>query len=280
MNPTTTDTIAVTTDPMKLGHKIISPTCSAGNVSNGAASLDVNSNGMFSNDTPEAKGSITSKSEVNYPIIDNHSRIYDSRQNPKLVRFVTVIAYIFSVSLAAIVLSFYYLFLWDPHMEGRIALEPGSAMTQPQMGNPMETFRSGRKRVSIQHNINHFPLEATSFRLPVPSVDTMTFPVPTARPQDCDKKIPPLSAPASLVDQASEIQDYESHSTSPSARLSRSDSYQALESPALPWIGGKSSVTTVPTLYEMIVRRFSSMKTQTSDAITDPSTMIVSSAEA
>lgn len=262
------------TNLTNLGHQTLSPTCSAGGVSGGAASLDVNSNGMFSVETPEAKGSITSKSELNYPVIDNHGRIHVSEQNRKLVRFVTVIAYIFSVSLAAIVLSFYYFFLWDPHMEGRVVTDGMftnmGPLTPPPLG--METYRSGRKRVKTipmpQHNINHFPLEATSYRLPQPSIDSMTFPVPTAKP-DCDKKNS-LQSPASLVD--SQGLDYEStdndsppfQSTPPPTnivgRLTRSD-YQSFDAHASPLTAKKDDSTTDSSnLYDLILRRFTNIK--------------------
>lgn len=40
-------------------------------------------------------------------------KMYEPKQNKKLVRVLTVIVYIFSVSLAAIILSLYYLFFWS-----------------------------------------------------------------------------------------------------------------------------------------------------------------------
>nr|XP_042900538.1 uncharacterized protein LOC122269802 [Parasteatoda tepidariorum] len=39
------------------------------------------------------------------------------KQHKKLVRLLTVMAYVFSVSLGAIVLSLYYVFLWDPQIQ-------------------------------------------------------------------------------------------------------------------------------------------------------------------
>ncbi|GBL69121.1 hypothetical protein AVEN_134188-1 [Araneus ventricosus] len=48
------------------------------------------------------------------------------KQHKKLVRLLTVMAYVFSVSLGAIVLSLYYVFLWDPQIqkEGQRKLIP------------------------------------------------------------------------------------------------------------------------------------------------------------
>ena len=41
---------------------------------------------------------------------------YEVKQHKKMVRILTVIAYVICVSTAAIVLSLYYVFLWDPNM--------------------------------------------------------------------------------------------------------------------------------------------------------------------
>jgi len=43
-----------------------------------------------------------------------NGKLYESKKIRKVVRVLTVLAYLFSVSLAAIILSMYYLFLWDP----------------------------------------------------------------------------------------------------------------------------------------------------------------------
>lgn len=45
-------------------------------------------------------------------------KLYEPKQNKKIVRFITVILYMFSVSLGAILLSLYYVFLWkNPHTQ-------------------------------------------------------------------------------------------------------------------------------------------------------------------
>lgn len=45
---------------------------------------------------------------------DSVEKLYESKKNQRTVRVLTVCAYVFSVSLAAIILSAYYVFLWDP----------------------------------------------------------------------------------------------------------------------------------------------------------------------
>ncbi|XP_037072350.1 putative transmembrane protein INAFM2 [Pollicipes pollicipes] len=47
---------------------------------------------------------------------DKSDRLYQQpRQNIKIVRILTVLGYVFCVSSAAIMLSLYYVFLWDPY---------------------------------------------------------------------------------------------------------------------------------------------------------------------
>ncbi|KAF4527235.1 hypothetical protein B566_EDAN016108 [Ephemera danica] len=45
---------------------------------------------------------------------ESKERMYESKHHKKVVRVLTVLAYVLSVSLAAIMLSLYYVFLWDP----------------------------------------------------------------------------------------------------------------------------------------------------------------------
>lgn len=44
-------------------------------------------------------------------------KLYEAKPNKKLFRIMTVIIYIFCVSMVAILLSLYYLFLWDPYLK-------------------------------------------------------------------------------------------------------------------------------------------------------------------
>jgi hypothetical protein len=99
------------------------------NDNNGISTNNGSDNGSFSCgtngtnfvvSTPEPKSvSIPSgsRSEIHYPGVQNPSRIYESKKNRKIVRIMTVLAYVFAVSLAAIVLSLYYVFLWNPNMQ-------------------------------------------------------------------------------------------------------------------------------------------------------------------
>lgn len=41
-------------------------------------------------------------------------KAHEASKTPKVIRVLTVCAYLFTVSLAAIMLSAYYIFIWDP----------------------------------------------------------------------------------------------------------------------------------------------------------------------
>lgn len=45
---------------------------------------------------------------------ESKDKLYEPKHRQKLVRVLTVVAYVISVSLAAIILSLYYMYLWDP----------------------------------------------------------------------------------------------------------------------------------------------------------------------
>ncbi|CAN8009561.1 unnamed protein product [Ixodes pacificus] len=51
------------------------------------------------------------------PFDSTKSKIYETKRHKKIVRLMTVMAYVLSVSLAAMVLSLYYLFLWKHDMQ-------------------------------------------------------------------------------------------------------------------------------------------------------------------
>lgn len=57
-------------------------------------------------------GSLEEK--VKLPATETISRFYQPQANRKVIRILTVAVYVFCVSLAAIMLSLYYIFIWDP----------------------------------------------------------------------------------------------------------------------------------------------------------------------
>ena len=227
-------------DPSKPAHAIISPTVSAGGTS-AAGSVGINSNVTMSSTgvSPGAKESIASRSDASYPMIECRSGFWDTRRNQKLLRFVTVIAYIFFVSLAAIVLSMYYYFFHVPNMgftvEESFKLKPDASV----IAVPMETFVGrGRKRVSLQHNVNHFPLEATSIEITTLSSSDPSLP-------KCDTE---QTTGTGMETKADDRQDFDEDG--PPVRDGGPFNPQALPLNSRP-VG----VPTMPSLYEMIARR-------------------------
>lgn len=48
---------------------------------------------------------------------DSVEKLYESKKNQRTVRVLTVCAYVLTVSMAAIILSAYYIFIWEPSDE-------------------------------------------------------------------------------------------------------------------------------------------------------------------
>lgn len=88
------------------------------NHSNGAGAVDTVQTGM--------------------PFDTAKAKIYETKRHKKIVRLMTVMAYVLSVSLAAIVLSLYYVFLWDPNMRS----EPVPTVLDREAGRVNTAFAS------------------------------------------------------------------------------------------------------------------------------------------
>jgi len=69
-------------------------------------------------------------------------KLYEPRKKRKIIRVLTVMAYVLSVSLAAIMLSLYYVFLWDP----KIPTVGGApmALTDPNTHRNISCFHLGK----------------------------------------------------------------------------------------------------------------------------------------
>lgn len=57
-------------------------------------------------------------SDVKFAGNDSKDKMYEPKHKKKLVRVLTVVAYVFSVSLAAIMLSLFYVFIYNPDKPG------------------------------------------------------------------------------------------------------------------------------------------------------------------
>lgn len=68
--------------------------------------------------TPTVTAASSGPAEVRLAGVDTKEKMYEPKQRKKLVRVLTVVAYLFFVSLAAAMLSLYYVFLWNPSPKG------------------------------------------------------------------------------------------------------------------------------------------------------------------
>lgn len=73
-----------------------------------------NSGSCRQNSVHEKLHSTPSEEKIKFAGDESKDRLYEPKQNKKMVRVLTVVIYIFSVSLAAIMLSLYYVFFWKP----------------------------------------------------------------------------------------------------------------------------------------------------------------------
>lgn len=106
----------------------------------------------------------TNSSDVKYPPNVANSRglsaaemevdkLYEPKQNKKIVRIFTVILYMFSVSLGAILLSLYYVFLWkNPHTQA-INRKEDNTSTNTMLMEP--TLSSDFLNLEDQFNHDH-----------------------------------------------------------------------------------------------------------------------------
>ncbi|KAK2589165.1 hypothetical protein KPH14_001982 [Odynerus spinipes] len=84
--------------------------------------------------------------------------IYEGRGPKKIVRIVTVLAYMFSVSSVAIVLSAYYLFLWEPpnprllHNAARLRDEPRIHFLRAELPQVESRFQENPEDESFTNN--------------------------------------------------------------------------------------------------------------------------------
>jgi len=67
---------------------------------------------------------------------DGDNDMYEPKQNKKIWRILTVLVYVFTVSFGAILLSLYYLFLWDPYKNAGHAPTPSAQANAPAPSAP------------------------------------------------------------------------------------------------------------------------------------------------
>ena len=73
-----------------------------------------------------------------------------SKSNKKLIRLATVLAYVLAVSLAAIVLAIYYIFVWDPNSGQYTQPQGSTSASGPEAG--MSSVSPGRTEGHLLSN--------------------------------------------------------------------------------------------------------------------------------
>nr|XP_015837208.1 PREDICTED: uncharacterized protein LOC103313833 isoform X3 [Tribolium castaneum] len=72
------------------------------------------------------------------PVDSKDNALFEPKAQPKIIRVLTVLAYILSVSMAAILLSIYYIFMWNEHKTYALHNEfvpPGAASSLMEEAN-------------------------------------------------------------------------------------------------------------------------------------------------
>lgn len=107
------------------------------------------------------------------PDSSEDNSFYGTKQQSKLIRILTVLAYVLSVSLAAILLSIYYIFMWD----GRPQLGPQIQQISPQplKDLPMKIGGGARENDTVMIEESDFNVKGKgifTFRLSLPLAQT------------------------------------------------------------------------------------------------------------
>lgn len=88
------------------------------------------------------------------------SALYERKHNQKALKVLTVAAYILFVSMAAIILSFYYVFIWDP------TTKPVAPRAATNCGNKIGIILSIRYQTKI--DFNYFSSADTPKKIVIP----------------------------------------------------------------------------------------------------------------
>jgi hypothetical protein len=95
-------------------------------------------------DEDDSVGSETQQipNDMNYSSATK-DKLYEPKKKRKVIRVLTVMAYVLSVSLAAIMLSLYYVFLWDPKIPTVGREGAPMALIDPQPQRNISCFHLG-----------------------------------------------------------------------------------------------------------------------------------------
>ncbi|XP_059475118.1 putative transmembrane protein INAFM2 [Neocloeon triangulifer] len=80
---------------------------------------------------PQPQTTVAPHNDIKLAGEESKERMYESKHHKKVVRVLTVFAYVLSVSMAAIMLSLYYVFLWDPSSTRNITQRATAPLSRP-----------------------------------------------------------------------------------------------------------------------------------------------------
>lgn len=108
------------------------------------------------------------------------AKIYETKRHKKIVRLMTVMAYVLSVSLAAIVLSLYYVFLWDPNMHS----EPEPVVVIDRVAGRTTAFASSSAVTTNETDCSELAAASASQKTELPRPATADSTEPSATEAD------------------------------------------------------------------------------------------------
>lgn len=98
---------------------------------------------------------------------DRHNKPPGENKHTKFIRLLTVIAYVCSVSMAAVMLSLYYVFLWDPgHKDGINSAafqQPGDSLEPTTTYNNDSSNSTASSSPLLRHLIGNYTTAVGTF---------------------------------------------------------------------------------------------------------------------
>ncbi|XP_018568534.1 uncharacterized protein LOC108908864 isoform X2 [Anoplophora glabripennis] len=124
-------------------------------------------------DSQQWKTNSIHETSVKFAGEEAKDRLYEPKHKKKLVRVLTVVAYVFFVSLAAIMLSLYYVFLWN----GDQKIAAKYVISQPKQQRQYLSNKCNSILAELQQQITAIESEelTVSSTIPTTSEESVTW---------------------------------------------------------------------------------------------------------
>lgn len=129
--------------------------------------------------------------EIRFAGDERKDKLYEPKHKQKVVRVLTVVAYVIFVSMAAILLSLYYTFIWDPK-DIRMRMKPECANiklpnfhTTPSIMNETQTENMTTKLLTVANEqsslseVTTTPRQKDLLTILTEIAESSTTPLPT-----------------------------------------------------------------------------------------------------